>query len=313
MINLRNKTVLVTGASSMIGRAVVNILQHKEPFEILMPTHSELDLMDEKDVNCYFFGNKPDYCIHLAGYNGNIRFNSLYPSDIYHKTTIMGLNVLKACEKYSVDKVVTVLSSCGYKAGQEPLKETEFLNGEPDESTEAHAYGKRDLLIYSKLLRKQHDLNAACCIFNTTFGPYDNFDLNKTKVVGSLIKKFVDAVDNNLDVVQCWGSGLPRREIIFSEDVAEGIVQTLEKYDDYTLPLNIGFNEDVSIRDLAEKISKLTGFNGDISWDLSRPDGQFRKLLDSTRMAQFGITVKQTPPEQALLKTINWYKEQTHE
>lgn len=308
MINLKNKKVIVTGATSMIGQSTVKALQMRNA-EIWPLYHEDVDLLDHQQTKELFEDISPDYCIHLAGYNGNIKFNSEFPADIFFNTTMMGLNVLNACKNSKVKKVVSALSSCGYKAGSEPLEEYEFLNGEPDKSTEAHAYGKRDLLIYSKLLNKQHDLDAVCCVFNTTFGPYDNFDLNKTKVVGSLIKKFVDAVENGDKAVECWGTGNPRREIVFSDDVGEAIVQTLEKYTDHIHPLNIGFNQDYSIKEISEKISKLVGYTGDISWDLTKPDGQFRKILNSSRMKNYDINLAQTPIDEALLKTIQFYKE----
>lgn len=292
----------------MIGRSVIQSLKKREA--IIWPLfHQDIDLMDSKQTQELFEDIGAEYCIHLAGYNGNIRFNSIYPSDIYHRTTMMGLNVLKSCQQSGIKKVVSALSSCGYRASEEPLKETEFLNGEPDDSTEAHAYGKRDLLVYSKLLFKQFDYLAVCTIFNTTYGLFDSFDLNKTKVVGSLIKKFVDAKDDGVEEVICWGTGTPRRELIYCDDVAEGIVQTLEKYDDPTKPLNIGFNEDITLQELAHKIADAAGYNGKISWDPSRPDGVLRKLLDSSRMRQFDIQIDQTPLEEGLKRTIEFYKE----
>jgi len=291
----------------MIGRSVIKSLRQRG--SIMQPIfHEDLDLMNYEQTRDLFIDMKPDYCIHLAGYNGNIKFNSLYPAEIFHRTSTMGLNVLKACIDSRILKTVSVLSSCGYKAGDQPLKEEEFLNGEPDESTEAHAYGKRDLLIYSKLLHKQYGETFVCALFNTTYGPHDNFDLNKTKVVGSLIKKFVDAVDEGDKLVECWGSGKPKRELIFCDDVAEGIVQTLEKYDNTQLPLNLGFDQDVTIKELSEKIAELVGFSGDIKWDLSRSDGQMRKILDSSRMKKEGIILNQTSLNDGLQKTIEWYR-----
>lgn len=310
MINLSNKKVIVTGPKSMIGRSVIRCLKDRRA--IIWPIfHEDVDLLNLQQTKELFEDIAADYCVHLAGFNGNIRFNSVYPSDIYFKTSMMGLNVLSACQQAGIMKVVSALSSCGYRASEEALKEKDFLNGEPDESTEAHAYGKRDLLVYSKLLHKQHDFNAVCGIFNTCFGPHDSFDLNKTKVVGSLIKKFVDAKQDDVEEVICWGTGKPMREIVFSNDVGELLVQTLEKYEDPTLPLNLGFNHDVSIRDLSKKIAELVGYTGDISWDHTRTDGQFRKLLDSSRMKDFGIELQETPLDKALLETIEWYKGNT--
>lgn len=294
----------------MVGRAVIESLKKREC--IIQPLwHDDVDLLDSKQTSELFIDMKPDFCIHLAGYNGNIKFNSLHPADIYYKTTMMGLNVLKACQDSNIRKSVSVLSSCGYQASSEPLNEVDFLKGEPDESTEAHAYGKRDLLIYSKMIAKQSitDFKPVCCIYNTVYGPHDSFDLNKTKVVGSLIKKFVDAVETKSNVVELWGDGSPKREIIFSSDIGEGIVQTLEKYDDTLMPINLGFDKDHSIKQIAEQISELTGFDGAIRWDLERPNGQMRKILNSSRMKEFDINMNETPLKTGLEQTISWYKQ----
>lgn len=307
MTNLRNKKVILTGPTSMIGRATIKALKNRGA--IVWPLfHQDIDLTDPKTTKELFEDIQGDYCIHLAGFNGNIRFNSLYPADIYYQTTMMGLNVLKSCHETGIQKVICALSSCGYKECEVEQDESWFLDGVPDESTEAHAYGKRDLFVYSKLLNKQHDLNAVCCIFNTTYGPHDSFDLNKTKVVGSLIKKFVDATQDGVEEVVCWGTGNPRRELIYCDDVAEGILQTLEKYDDPTKPLNIGFNKDIRLQELARKIADATGFTGKISWDPDRPDGVMRKLLDSSRMKEFGIEITETSLEEGLKRTIEYYK-----
>lgn len=308
MIDLKKKKVLVTGAKSMIGRSTIKALKSRNA-EVWPIFHEDADLMDFGQTSNLFEDISPDYCIHLAGYNGNIKFNSKYPSDIFFNTSEMALNVLNACQYAKVDKVVSALSSCGYKAGNDSLKEKDFLDGEPDVSTEAHAYGKRNILIYSKLLNKQHNLNAVCAIFNTTYGPHDNFDLEKTKVVGSLIKKFADAVENGSEIVECWGTGTPRREIIFSDDVGEGLVQTLEHYDNVELPLNIGFNKDYSIREISKLIAELVGYTGVIAWDHSKPDGQMRKLLNSDRMKRHEIILPETSIREGLTKTISWYKE----
>ena len=310
MINLEGKKVLLTGPQSMIGRATVEALRKRKA--IIQPVfHEDLDLMNYHYTRDLIEDLKSDYCIHLAGYNGNIAFNSAFPADIFFNTSIMGQNVLKACADNKVKKVVSILSSCGYKAKDHSLSEYAFLDGEPDESTEAHAYGKRDLLIFSKLLHRQYGLNAVCCITNTVYGPYDNFDLNKTKVVGSLIKKFVDAVNNKQEAVECWGTGKPRRELLYSVDAGEGIVQTLEKYNDSTTPLNIGFNEDIDIFSLSEMIAKLTGFSGTIKWDHIKPDGQMRKLLNSSKMLRYNVEIEKTPLEVGLTNTINWYRNQS--
>jgi len=308
MINLNGKKVFLTGPQSMIGRATIVSLRQRGAI-IQGAFHEDIDLMDYQATKDLMQDLGSEYCIHLAGYNGNIAFNSAYPADIFFRTSIMGQNVLRACAENKIKKVVSVLSSCGYKAGIDPLKEEEFLNGEPDPSTEAHAYGKRDLLIFSKLLKKQFSLNATCCILNTVYGPYDNFELNKTKVVGSFIKKFTDAVINGDSSVTCWGTGNPQRELIYCADAAEGIVQVLEKYDETNMPINIGFNHDIRIGELAKVIANLCGFKGEIVFDSTKPDGQTRKILNSSKMVRYDISINETFLENGLRKTIEFYKE----
>tara|TARA_R110002050_G_scaffold129291_1_gene250815 strand:+ start:51 stop:989 length:939 start_codon:yes stop_codon:yes gene_type:complete len=310
MTELKNKKVIVTGASSMIGRAVVKKLRERgaHVYELL---HRDCDLLNFKETIRVFEKYNPDYCIHAAGYNGNINFNKLYPTDIFYNTTIMGLNTLKACAHVGVKKVVSALASCAYRSTDQALKERDFNEGLPDKSVEAHGLSKKSLYYFSKQIYKQHDVIAVCTIFNTAYGPHDSFDVNKTKVVGGLIKKFSDAVANNEKEVVCWGTGSPRKELIYCEDAAEGLVQALEKYYDVNYPINIGYNQDISIKDLASLISRLTGFKGEITWDRTRPDGQFRKLLDSSRMKECGIEIKNPVSlEKGLEQTIKWYNKQ---
>ena len=193
MINLGGSKVLVTGASSMIGRAAIKSLEARQA-EVVPIFHDECDLLDFYQTLYEFENHKPDYCVHLAGYNGNIGFNKLYPADIFYNTTIMGLNVLKACSLVKVKKVVSTLASCAYRSTNEELKEDDFWYGLPDESVEAHGLSKKTVHAFSKQIYKQHGTVAVCTIFNTAYGPHDSFDIHKTKVVGALIKKFVDAV-----------------------------------------------------------------------------------------------------------------------
>jgi|TARA_Y100000296_G_scaffold84357_1_gene117478 GDP-L-fucose synthase len=309
MISVKDKKVLVTGAASMIGKAVVAKLEKRGAivYELL---HEDCDLLDFEQTLRVFKAFEPEYCIHAAGYNGNINFNKLYPSDIFYNTTVMGLNTLKACALVGVEKVVSTLASCAYRSTDDPLREQDFNLGLPDRSVEAHGLSKKALYYYSKQIYKQYGTLAVCTIFNTAYGPHDSFNVNKTKVVGGLIKKFTDAVENDDQKVVCWGTGRPRRELIYCDDAAEGILQTLEKYNDVEQPINIGFNKDISIKELAELISSIVGFRGDIVWDLDKPDGQYRKILDSTRMKEYNIEIKKSVAiEEGIVKTINWLKE----
>lgn len=307
MINLENKTVLVTGGSSMIGRSIIKKLK-KRNCKILNPSHKSLDLLDYNKTLKYFLKHKPDYVIHAAGYNGNISFNKLYPRDIFYRTSVMGLNTLLAASETGCGKIVSLLASCAYESTTDELKEENFLNGQPDASVEAHGLGKRNLFIMSKQISKQTGMLAVCTIFNTAYGPHDNYNIEKTKVVGGLITKYLNAVEDGQDNVVCWGTGNPKRELIYCDDAAEGVIQTLEKYDNVNLPINIGFNKEYTIKELADKISSCVGYTGKTTWDTTKPDGQMRKILDSSRMAEFNIEIRRTSLENGLKKTIKWVK-----
>jgi len=308
MIDLKNKKVLVTGANSMIGRSVIACLSRRGA--IVDPVlHEECDLLNYEQIFNRVNHFRPHYCIHAAGYNGNLNFNHKFPSDIFFNTTTMGLNTLKACAVLGVEKIVTPLASCAYKSTSEELREEDFNVGMPDASVEAHGLSKKAIFYYSRQICKQYNTLAVCTIFNTAYGPHDSFNIDKTKVVGGLIKKFTDAMTNNEDNIVCWGTGSPRREFIFCDDAAEGLVQVLEKYSVVDMPINIGFNEDISVKELAQLIGETVGFDGEISWDTSRPDGQYRKILNSGRMKEFNIKIEQsTPLKEGLEKTIEWYK-----
>ncbi len=308
MIELKDKTVIVTGAGSMIGRSVIRKLKERGA-KVYGVLHQEWDLLDYSQAIEVFNKVKPDYCIHAAGYNGNINFNKLYPSDIFYNTTVMGVNTLKACAETGVKKVVSILASCAYRSTNDALKECDFNAGLPDKSVEAHGLSKKALYYYSKQIHKQHNITAVCTVFNTAYGPHDSFNINKTKVAGALIKKFVDASEHGDKEVVCWGTGKPRRELIYCDDAAEGVVQALEKYSDVDFPINIGYNKDISILELAELIADIVDYKGKIVWDLDRPDGQYRKILDSSRMKDYSISIEQPVSlREGLERTIQWYK-----
>jgi GDP-L-fucose synthase len=266
------------------------------------------NLCDFDETMDVFLSLRPDYVIHCSGYNGNIEMNKREPAYIYYRTAQMASNVLTVAKSCKVEKVVSLVSSCSYPDGLELLKEEEFLNGAPHNSVNAHGFAKRVLFEYSLQLKKQFDLTSVCVILNTCFGPYDSYDLNKTKVVGSLIKRFVDAKEEGLDEVTLWGSGTVRRELCYAADAAVGVVNVLKYYEDTELPINWGMGWDITIKDLAELVCYVVGYTGKIKWDTSKPDGQRKKLLDVTRAR------KLFPPHNfrilfdSLSETIQWYK-----
>jgi len=225
----------------------------------------------------------------------------------------MALNVLQACVENGIQKVVSPLSSCAYP-NTNMLFEKEFWAGAPNESVEAHGLSKRNILAFCRQIYKQHGLKYVSIVFNTCYGPYDSYDVDKTKVVGGLIKKFYDAKINNLPFVECWGTGRPRREIIYVDDVAKGVVNALQYYDDPNIPLNIGANTDISIKEIAAIIADVMDYKGRIVWDTTKQDGQFQKMLVPGNMDKVfqDNPIKFTIPVEGLKKTIEWYiNEQT--
>lgn len=308
MNNIYNKRVLVTGSDSMIGSKVRFHLLYQGATVCACP-HEWIDLMDFGKTLEYFQHSKPDYVIHLATHSGNIQFNQKYPADTFYRTTQIGLNVLTAAKDVGVKKVVSILSSCAIAdCGKEELSESDLWIGKPNASIECHGFAKRNLDAYSRQLSKQYGLNYVCCIVNNSYGPKDNFTLEKTKVIGALIKKFVDAYDQNLNEVVCWGTGTPLREFIYCHDAGDGIVQVLEKYDDINEPINITSGQEISIKDLTIMIADIIGYKGKITWDTSKGDGQMRKKLNMDKMNKY-LNIKFTPLRVGLEATIKWYRE----
>ena len=301
----------LTGPNSMIGRAIQRTID-KNKYEVFPIYHKKYDLTNPDWTRHIFQCIQPDYCIHCAGYNGNIQFNAKFPADIFGTTGLMAINVLGQCANLGVKKVVSLMSSCCYAdTPHGMLKEADLWKDLPHDSINGHGLSKRILHAYSLQIKKQYNLNYICVIPNTVFGPYDSFDQNKTKVVGSLIKKFVDAKHNGDKCVVCWGTGTPKRELIYCEDVAGLTIAALEQYENTNLPLNIGYETEVTIRNLAYDIADIIKFDGEIVWDISKPDGQMRKLLDNTRMQQNLVLDKlpYTPYKFALKKTIDYYEQ----
>lgn len=303
MLPLRDKLVAVTGAKSMVGRAVIKeLLKHEAIVREI--SHDDFDLLYYDDAYTAVAG--ADYCVHCAGFNGNIDFNRLFPAKIYSHTAFMALNVLRACQKARVSKVISLLSSCAYP-NKNILKESEFLDGTPHESVEAHGLAKRILFDFSRQLKKEFGFESVCVVFNTCYGPYDSFYEAKTKVVGGLINRIYNANKTGTLYIQCWGTGSPRREFIYVDDAARGLVEALQKYNNPQSPLNIGSGTDNTIKELADTICEVVGYTGDIIWDASKPDGQYQKLLDNTLMQTILPDMTFTPLKEGIKKTIQWY------
>ncbi len=299
-----------------------------EKYATVFPWPRHLSLLSDDDVGPAFDFINPDYVFNLAGYNGGIGFNKLNPGKIFIENTLMGLNLISNCIRHRVQKIVSVVASCSYSPVQfvgdacsdigahyilerhDLLEEESFLELTPHESVACHGYAKRNLQLASYFANKQYGLNAVCACPTTLFGSEDSFDPERTKVLGALVKKFVDAADAKADEVVLWGSGKPLREFLYVEDAAKLLLRVMECYDDSSMPLNLGSGQELSIKELAELIAKQVGFNGKISWDTSKPDGQYRKRLDLTRMEAILGKFYFTPLETGVLAAIESYRSQ---
>lgn len=309
MIDWKGQKVMIFGAGSMLSTPLQEKLVEKEA-NVFPVYHKNWDLCDARQAEDLVAIFRPKYVFNFAGFNGGITMNLERPAEIFHKTTMINFNVLTACSKHNVTKVIQPITSCAYPAKDGRLVETDFLSGLPHFSVECHGYAKRNAFLYGIQLHKQYGLNVANVVFNNCYGPGDRFsEPNRLKVAGSLIKKFVDAQKNGVDVT-LLGTGSPRRELLFSEDAAEGAIKVAEYYNDSTSLINIGTGVDISILELSNKIKSIISFTGKVNWDFSKPDGQMQKLLDVTKMQRtlHGWYPK-TSLQEGLLKTIIWYKE----
>ena len=306
MTDIKDARVLVTGGEGFLGTALCQKIAAHGASAIVLK-HKEVNLHDLQAVMHFLTAVKPDFCIHAAGYNGGIEFNRMYPADILYSNTVMGLNLHHACEYLGVKKVLSIMTSCAYPdTGMDLLKEETFWNGLPNKTIRAHGIAKRILQVAAEAYNDQYELNAATVCVTNLYGPNDTFNLVRTKVVGALIRKFVEAKIEEEDVVECWGTGSPMREFMYVYDAAEAIVQALENYDDHSQPLNIGTGKDISIKELVEYIIKAVGYEGEVFWNLEKPDGQMKKLLDTTRMKEY-IDITPVEIEEGIKSTVEWY------
>jgi GDP-L-fucose synthase len=289
----------------MLGRAIVRKLCDRGA-NVLAATHNDYDLLNEVDCT-RMLAYKPDFLIHGAAVNGNISYNISHPAIIYGETVQIGLNVLGSAVADNTTKIVNLISSCAYAPSDEPLKESNFLNGTCDETVECHGLAKRAVYSYAKTLHKQFGTKFVHVILNNCYGfaPFDR--PYKLKVADALVSKFVDAKLQKQNQVTLFGDGSPRRELLFCEDAAEGVVRVLEEYEDSIEPINIGCGKDISIKELADTIAKLTGYQGEVIWDISKPNGQMRKLLDNTKMKEVLNWEPPTGLNEGLRKTIDYF------
>ena len=302
--------VLVTGGGGFLGSHLVERLRGSglDPF---VAHRGDYDLTVADDAARLFADAKPDLVYHLAAEVGGIGANRANPGRYWYANLVMGAHVVEECRRCGVGKLVLLGTICAYpKFAPVPFHEDDLWDGYPEETNAPYGVAKKALLVGAHAYREQYGLNAIYLLPVNLYGPRDNFDLESSHVIPALVRKMVEARDGNSGEVVLWGDGSPTREFLYVEDCAEGLQLAAERYDGPE-PVNLGTGEEISIRKLAELIADLTGFAGQIRWDTSRPNGQPRRRLDTSRAERFFGFRARTSLREGLERTIAWYLERS--
>lgn len=303
------KRFCVTGGAGFLGSFVVEKLRQRGATDIFVPRKRDYDLVDPQAIRRMLEDARPDIIIHLAAHVGGIGANRMHPAEFFYDNLMMGVQLMHQAWQRGVEKFVAIGTVCAYpKYTPVPFKEDDLWNGYPEETNAPYGLAKKMLLVQAQAYRQQYGFNAIYLLPVNLYGPRDNFDLETSHVIPALIRKCIEAQEQGLPEVVVWGDGSPTREFLYVEDAAEGIVLATEKYNGPE-PVNLGSGMEIRIRDLAEMIRRLTGFKGRLVWDTSRPNGQPRRALDTTRAERYFGFKAQTPFEEGLKRTIAWYRE----
>ncbi len=302
------QTVLVTGGAGFLGRVVCRKLRERGAKQVLVPRSEEHDLTHEEAVARLYDETEPDVVMHLAAEVGGIGANREQPGRYFFANLSMGLHLIEQARERKLRKFLQVGTICAYpKFATVPFKESELWEGYPEETNAPYGIAKKALLVMLQAYREQYGFPGIYLLPVNLYGPGDNFDLHSSHVIPALIRKFVHARDQGLAKVEVWGSGSASREFLYVEDCAEGLMLAAESYTGIE-PVNLGTGHEITIKALAEKIRDLTEYGGDISWDSSKPDGQPRRCLDTSRASElFGFQAK-TALDDGLLETIRWWE-----
>jgi GDP-L-fucose synthase len=305
------KRVVVTGGAGFLGSYVVEKLRARGGESIFVPRKSDYDLVRIEDVRRLYDDTGPDLVIHLAAIVGGIGANRKNPGRYFYDNLMMGVQLMEEARLHGVKKFVATGTICAYpKFTPVPFREDDLWNGYPEETNAPYGLAKKMMLVQSQAYREQYGFNSIFLLPVNLYGPRDNFDLESSHVIPALIRKCVEAVRSGADEIVCWGTGSATREFLHADDCAEGVLLATERYDKSD-PVNLGAGFEISIRDLTEKICNLTGFRGRIVWDSSKPDGQPRRCLDTTRAErEFGFRAR-IGFDEGLRQTIEWYKQLT--
>ncbi|MGZ6223921.1 MAG: GDP-L-fucose synthase family protein [Syntrophales bacterium] len=307
-MKVQDRRITVTGGKGFLGTHLLKKLQDKGYRRIVVADLPEYNLVDLGDVKRMYEDAKPDVVIHLAAKVGGIGFNQENPASLFYDNIMMGVQLIHEGQLRKIDKFVALGTICAYpKFTPVPFKEDDIWNGYPEETNTPYGLAKKMMLVQSQAYRQQYGFNSIFILPVNLYGPGDNFDPRSSHVIPALIKKCVDAVSAKEREIVVWGRVKATREFFYVEDAAEAIILAMEKYNKSD-PVNIGAGSEISIRDLVGMIVELTGFKGKVTWDETKPDGQPRRMLDTTRAYhEFGFKTR-TDFRVGLVKTIEWYR-----
>jgi len=308
MKDTRFKRILVTGANGFVGHHLMPHLQNSFTAEIIPVGRQDYDLLKPGVPDAMLREIKPDCVIHLAAKSGGIVDNKKRPADYYYENLAMNTHVLHAAYQHGVTKLLTLMGGCSYPSkAVSPISEDQMWNGYPQIESAGYSVAKKMLLVQSWAYRVQHGFNSVVLVPGNLYGEWDNFNLEQSHVIPALIRKYLEARDAKAPQVVALGTGKPTRDFVYAGDVAATIPWFLSNYDS-SEPVNISSGTRTSIRELAESIKEATGFEGEIVWDTSKPDGQMDKIFDVTRLHALGLSCD-TPLKDGLKRTAAWFEE----
>jgi len=315
-MDLSNERIVVTGGAGFLGKYLQEeLLSHGVPCDnLLIPHIEDYDLTKEDNITRMYKDMNPSVVIHLAAEVGGIGANRENPGRFFYANMAMGLHLIEHARLHGLNKFVQIGTICAYpKFTPVPFKEENLWGGYPEETNAPYGIAKKALLVMLQAYRQQYGLNGIYLLPVNLYGPGDNFDLKSSHVIPALIRKFCEAVDTDAEQVTVWGTGKVSREFLYVEDAARGIAMATQYYDGPE-PVNLGTSCEITIKDLAEKIKELTGFKGRIVWDTTKPDGQPRRRLDTSRAKELFGFEPHIPFEEGLKRTVVWWREHgTHQ
>lgn len=305
----QNRRVCVTGGAGFLGSFVQEKLRERGATHVFVPQIEEYDLVKPEDIQRMYDNARPDLVIHLAALAGGIGANRARPADFFYINLMMGVQLMHEAWRRRIEKFVAIGTVCAYpKFTPIPFKEENLWDGYPEETNAPYGLAKKMLLVQAQAYREQFGYNAIYLLPVNLYGPRDNFDLETSHVIPALIRKCLEAQATGEKEVILWGDGSPTREFIYAGDAADGILTAAEFYNQ-SEPVNLGSGQEISIKNLAELIAHLTGFEGKIRWDTTKPNGQPRRALDTQRAYDYFGWRAQVPFEEGLRNTIEWYRQ----